>query len=441
MPSNDKSRQDFGTRLENLIRDDKEIEGAARFFWAEARKDAEMFPASYLLMIHHRIRQLSKKIGESAAQVIHANTCRTDAGVEESDVRSEIQRCVTDSFARTHLSQISNAERIENLDLIENDGLLQEVEEQLTRDAAISVVWRTATNAAWQSAGVGAEMPPFEPREQRKKKVAEVNRRLKEAESQFAARLMRLMSLLEKAEELPVKPVTKLLKRDSHEHLEDLKQKNPEEASVWRNKFIRIAERSQKQLERQGSELLKTLLDRRNAKFLAGLYSNFSLESSALSEVLSTDFGAEWIMDGGDLDKVNFRASVRREMEKLFLAVGCYQDVLEALNEEGDPNRARVRIAPKTARQASEAQKEHLKTAFKTLKKSDLNHSTKDDWKTVLDDESTKGEAKIDGISRLACKCFDTDRKGELPQRYQGYQNGGFATLVRDLYYGTWETS
>lgn len=442
MPSNEKSRQDFGNRLESLARDDKEIETAARFLWVEARKDAEMFPAAYLLMVHNRIQRLSKKIGESAVKVVHANNCRTDAEAEESEVRSEIQRCETDSFVRTHLSQISNIDRIEKLDLIENDELLREAEEQLIRDAAISVAWRAATNAAWHSAGVGAEMPPFEPKEQRKKKVAEVNRRLKEAESQFAASLMHLMSLLEEVEELPVEPVTKLLKRDSQEYIEDLKQKYPEEASVRRNRFIRIAERSQKQLERRGSELLRTLVDRRNAKLLAGLYSHFSLESSALSDLLSTDFGAEWVVDEGEYDKVNFRASARREMENLLLTIGCYQDVVEALNKDGDPNRALVRIAPKTAHHATEDQKEHLKTALKTLtKNSSLKDSARDEWKTALTDESTKGGAKIGGISRLACKCFDADSKGELPQRYQGYQNGEFATLVRDLYYGTWKTS
>jgi hypothetical protein len=285
-------------------------------------------------------------------------------------------------------------------------------------------------------------MPPFEPEAERFEKVENIARRVNEPDSQFSSSLIRLISLLEKADEIPIEPVAKLLKRDSQEYLGDLKQKNPEEASVRRNSFIRIAEHSEKQLERRGSELLQTLLDGRNAKLLDGLYSHFSLESLALSKLLSTDFGSDWILDEGSYDNEDFRTTLRKEMENLFLTIGCYQDVLEALNKEGDPKRARTQIAPKTAGQASDNQKGHLQTAFDTLKEDQtLSRSSRDKWKIALTDKSTNGEAKINGVERLACSCLNVDKKGQLPTRYKGFADGGFATMVQDLYHGTWQST
>lgn len=441
MSSKEKSHQDFGSRLEDVIQNDVGVDKASRFFWEEARKDAESFPTSYLLLTHTRLRLLSRKLGESTVTLIHANNCRTEKG-SSGEVRSEMQRCKTDPLIRTHLSKISNAESIENLDLIERDGLVQETEKRLLRDTAISTVWESSANVAWQSAAVDMQMPPFEPEEERFEKVENIARRLNESKSRFSASLMRLISILEEIEEIPPTPVAKLLEIESKDYLDKLKNDNKEKSSSIRNRFIRIADRSENKLKERGMHFLNLLLDRRNARLLDSLRLHFSLESLALSKLLDTDFGAEWKIDEGGYDNKDFRTTLRKDMEDLFLTIGCYQDVLEALNKEGDPKRARIRIAPKTARRASEDQKEHLKTAFKTLKtESGLNHATRDDWKEALTDESTKGEAKINGVERLACSCLNVDKKGQLPARYKGFEDGGFATLVQDLYHGMWQST
>lgn len=126
-------------------------------------------------------------------------------------------------------------------------------------------------------------------------------------------------------------------------------------------------------------------------------------------------------------------------MESLFLSLGCFIDVREALNDTGDPKRARETIAPVTDRIASDKQAQHLETAHDALQSNPgLRTDPKVQWESKLTGGVT-GNTVIRGVERLAKDCYGVEKKEELPDEYLRFESGGFANLVEDLFHGSWE--
>lgn len=424
---------------EKLLRKNAEIQEASQLLWREAREESERFPPSYLLVVYNRLKGLTRSAKLSAARSACLLQLKKSDRLDTEDERTKAKEYAADPLLHAHYNQVDKESTVDStsrsFDQLESD-VLETVKEHLINDAALLTAWRAAWNLAWQSSAVDKAMPPFRPWEDRMDKARHIAQKVNDPDTQFATSLQRLVQLNRRNENLPIAPVAQLIRRNYQDYFADLQAAHSTKASEQRNRFIRLAERSEDELLRRGNEVLRRLIDRHNAKVLSTIHSELSLSSPAFSKLLTTDFGSEWVLDNEPDEGTDVRASLREEMQKLFLALGCFWDVFEALKEKGDPKYARREPAPKTVQIASSTQEKHLKEAFNTLKQeSNLQHASQEDWRSALTGNTT-GDAVIKGIVSLACNCYSVEQKGALPDRYLGFKGGGFALLIEDLFYG-----
>lgn len=425
------------------LRKNAEIQEVLQPLWREAREESERFPPSYLLVVFSRLEGLARSSKLSAARSACLLQLKKSDRLDTEDERTKAKEYAADPLLRAHYNQVDKESTVDStsrsFDQLESD-LLEAVKKHLVDDAALLTAWQGAWNVAWQSSAADMDMPPFKPRENRMEKVRHIARKVKDPDTQFATSLQRLVQLNRRNENLPIAPVAQLMRRNYLDYFADLQAAHSTRASEQRNRFIRLAERSEDELVRRGNEVLRRLIDRHNAKVLSTINSELSLSSPAFSKLLTTDFGSEWVLDSEPDEGTDLRASLREEMQKLFLAMGCFWDVFEALKEKGDPKYARREAAPKTVQIATSTQEKHLKEAFNTLKQeSNLQYASQEEWRSALAGNTT-GDAVIKGIVSLACNCYGVERKGALPDRYLGFKGGGFTLLIKDLFYGRFDS-
>jgi len=422
-------------KLARLVRNDEGIRRAAKFFWQQSRRDSEVFPFPYLLLASVRLEALSLQLSKLVNETIYLCKLRESDAYGPSTVQQEIQEWKAQPLIQAHLDDIHDDPA--DSSLMEDDSLLREVEDQISRDAALSITWWSSVRVSWRSALVNIDMPPFRPAQARNEEVKYIADEARKTD--FWSTATDLGTTIEKADPTPLLPIAKLLARHYREYFRKLKEEHPRQASSEREKWIRYAERSKLELQKQGRRMLETFVDRHNARVLSGLYDEFSLGSRALSKFLSTNFGSDTALDTNIEEKQEIRSLLRKNMERTLLSLGCFVDTIEALNDKGDPKYARQRIASETDRRATRDQAEHLETAYRALKANpDLIHASKDKLKHSLGEETTGGNV-IRSVERLAKnKCFEVKQKTDLPDHYRGYKSGGFANLVRDLFHGSW---
>lgn len=429
-----------------LLDEDDEVQRTLRLFWKEARKEAEFFPPSYLLPVYCRLTVVTENIKEAAVKAASLRILNREEELQAGNLTDEVERFEEDDLILAYLNQDDEEGGLsfDSSELLESQ-LPERLEKRLTRDAAVFTAWEGSLNAAWLSAAVDEEMPPFEPSRRRNRRMRQITERLNNSDSEFAESLQRLFRLAESSGTFPLRAYAKLMQRNSRKYLAEMKERYPEKASIRRNQFIRLAERSERELVRRGRKFCRALQDRHNAKVLSSIYSRISLSSPVLSELLNTDLGSDWILDNEVDEGDGLIAPSREKMQDLFLVVGCFWDVFEALKEQGEPSYARREVAPKTARTAKNSRANHqirlnhLKKAIHVLRQnSSLRRSTKEKWKFQLEGDKT-GDAVVKGIDRLAKDCFGVEEKGQLPDQYRGFKSGGFANLVEDLFHGSWE--
>lgn len=423
-----------------LLDQDDEVQRTLRLFWKEARKEAEFFPPSYLLPVYCRLTVVTENIKEAAAKAASLRSLNREEGLQARNLEDEVEPFEEDDLISTYLSEYAEKGDLcfDTSELLESQ-LPERLEKRLTRDAAVFTAWKGSLNAAWLSAAVDEEMPSFEPSHKRNQKVQQITKRVKNSDSQFASSLQRLLGIAESSGTFPVRAYAKLVQRNHRKYLAEIKERYPEISSKHRQRFIRLAENSEKDLVRRGGNFCRALQDRHNAKVLSSIYSRISISTPVLSKLLNTDFGSEWILDNKVGEGADLMASSREEMRNLFLVIGCFLDVFEARKEEGDPKFARQRVAHKTAQEATTIEADDLEKAFHVLRdNSSLRRSPRGAWESKLT-EDRKGDTVIDNVVRLAKRCFGADEKSELPDEYLRFKSGGFANLVEDLFHGTWK--
>ena len=312
-------------------------------------------------------------------------------------------------------------------------------EEKLVREWALQMGLIEAEECAFASALTGEPMPRFQAdaSTEQKAKSWRDRKALKDhaasSDSPLRERLDRIMEALKDGRDVPAEVWSTLLARDVEHHLDQMTHDSPaysdhldtlaqqarnHPSAYWQQREDIISE-----LARLGG--LHTLM--------AALHITPSEErASEIEDLLwKTDEGADWWIDKGWDDLDELRQEVQGKLKSTLLRLLAWEKVRAAIQEDGDARQATAGMAPQTARHANPDQRRHLDAARDRLQSDpDLRTAKQGAWR----------DARRKSVVELAHDCLGTSSKKEWPEVYRGFQSRGFATLVEDLWDGSWTT-
>jgi hypothetical protein len=246
-------------------------------------------------------------------------------------------------------------------------------------------------------------------------------------------RLDRVLEALEDGRDVPDKVWSTLLARDVKQHLDRVVHDSPA-YSDHLDTFVQQARNHPSAYRQQRSAIISELARLGTLHTLVAALHIAPSEDrkSEIKDLLwKTDEGADWWIDKGWNDLDELRREVQGNLESTLLRLIAWEKVRTAIQEDGDARQAAAGIAAQTARHATPDQRRHLEAARDRLQSDpDLRTAKQGAWR----------DARRQAVIDLAHDCLGTSSKRERgwPDAYQGFQNGGFATLVEELCDGSW---